>query len=163
MAIPVAYNLRTLVDGLQSALQVSGNPLNVLVMRKGGTAELSSILTRTSFNDLRNVSGVVHASDGHPLASPEIITVINLPSIENPDGTNLTLRGVTPVAFELREQLKLSEGRWFRQGQREVVVGKNVVARYPAAQVGKKLKFGKGEWEVVGVMDAGSGTADSEI
>ena len=190
MAIPVAYNLRNLVvrktttimtalgialtvsvlvavlalvDGLHSALQVSGNPLNVLVLRKGGTAEISSILTRTSFNDLRNVPGVVHGSDGHPLASPEIITVINLPSIENPDGTNLTLRGVTPVAFELREQLKISEGRWFREGQREVVVGKNVLSRYPAAQIGKKLKFGKGEWEVVGVMDAGSGTADSEI
>jgi putative ABC transport system permease protein len=190
MAIPLAYNLRNLVvrktttimtalgialtvsvlvavlalvDGLQSALRVSGNPLNVLVMRKGATAELSSILTRAAFNDLRNVPGVVRASDGHPLVSPEIITVINLPSVENPDGTNLTLRGVSPVARELRDQLKLSEGRWFREGQREVIVGKNVVARYPAAQIGKKLKFGKGEWEVVGVMDAGSGTADSEI
>src|SRR5262245_16426522 len=162
MTIPLAYNLRNLVvrktttimtalgialtvsvlvavlalvDGLQSALRVSGNPLNVLVMRKGGTAELSSILTRTAFNDLRNLPGVVHASDGHPLASPEIISIINLPSIESPDGTNLTLRGVTAVAHELREQLKLSEGRWFREGQREVVVGKNVVSRYPGAQI----------------------------
>lgn len=190
MAIPLAYNLRNLVvrktttimtalgialtvavlvavlalvDGLQSALNVSGNPLNVLIMRKGATAELSSVVTREGFNDIRNLRGIVRAPDGHPLASPEMITVINLPSIENPDGTNLTLRGVSPVAREIREQMKVIDGRWFREGQREVVVGKNVAARYPTAQMGKKLKFGKGEWEVVGVIDAGSGTSDSEI
>jgi len=190
MAIPLAYNIRNLVvrktttimtalgialtvsvlvavlalvDGLQTALQVSGNPLNVLILRKGATAEVSSVITRAGFNDIRNLPGIVRAPDGHTLASLEMITVINLPSIENPEGSNLTLRGVTPIAREVREQLKLVEGRWFRDGQREVVIGRNVAARYPVAQIGKKLKFGKGEWEVVGIMDAGSGTADSEL
>jgi putative ABC transport system permease protein len=190
MALPLAYNFRNLVvrktttimtalgialtvsvlvavlalvDGLQTALNVSGNPLNVLIMRKGATAEMSSVITRTAFNDIRNLPGIMRAADGHPIASPEMIQVINLPSVENPDGSNLTVRGVTSVAREVREQLKLVDGRWFREGQREVVVGRNVASRYPAAQLGKKLKFGKGEWEVVGVMDAGSGTSDSEI
>jgi ABC-type lipoprotein release transport system permease subunit len=163
LTVAVLVAVLALVDGLQTALQVSGNPLNVMIMRKGATAELSSVVTRAAFNDIRNLPGIAHASDGHAVASIEMVTVINLPSVENPDGTNLTVRGVTPVAREVREQLKLAEGRWFREGQREVVVGKNVAARYPAAQLGKKLKFGKGEWEVVGIMDAGSGTADSEI
>ena len=73
MAIPVSYNLRNLVvrktttiitalgialtvavllavlalvNGLRTAFQSSGNPLQVLVMRKGATAELSSAVTR---------------------------------------------------------------------------------------------------------------------
>src|SRR5579862_7551439 len=101
MAIPLAYNMRNLVvrktttvmtalgialtvavlvavlalvDGLQTALQVSGNPLNVMIMRKGATAELSSVVTRAAFNDIRNLPGVVHAGDGHPIASIEMVT-----------------------------------------------------------------------------------------
>jgi ABC-type antimicrobial peptide transport system permease subunit len=60
-------------------------------------------------------------------------------------------------------KLSLLSGRWFAPGQREIVVGKSVASRYPAAQIGKQLKFGKGYWTVVGVMDGGQSTVNSEI
>ncbi len=190
MAIPLSYNLRNLavrktttlmtalgialtvavlvavlalVGGLQTAFESTGNPLNVLVMRKGATGEVSGGLSREVFEELKPMAGIARAADGHPLASVELVTVITLPSAENPEGANVTLRGLTPVGLELREEVHLSDGRWFRQGQREVVVGKSVAKQYPDAQIGKKLHFGKGDWEVVGVMDAGQGSTNSEI
>jgi putative ABC transport system permease protein len=51
----------------------------------------------------------------------------------------------------------------FEAGKREVVVGKKVASRYPAARLGNKLHFGRGDWVVVGVVDAGRSTASSEI
>jgi ABC-type antimicrobial peptide transport system permease subunit len=63
----------------------------------------------------------------------------------------------------MRDGLKLQDGRWFQAGQREVVVGKSVAKRYPGAQLGKKLRFGRGDWEVVGVMDGGQSSVNSEI
>jgi putative ABC transport system permease protein len=63
----------------------------------------------------------------------------------------------------MRDDLKLQDGRWFQAGRREVVVGKSVAKRYPGARLGKKLRFGRGEWEVVGVMDAGQSAVNSEI
>ena len=60
-------------------------------------------------------------------------------------------------------KLKLVAGRWFQPGQREIVVGNNLVKRYRAAQVGKQLRFGKGLWTIVGVMDAGNSAFNSEI
>ncbi len=63
----------------------------------------------------------------------------------------------------MRDDLKLQDGRWFQAGQREVVVGKSIAKRYPGAQMGKKLRFGRGEWEVVGVMDGGQSAVNSEI
>jgi putative ABC transport system permease protein len=190
MAIPLAYNLRNLtvrktttlmtalgialtvsvlvavlalVNGLRGAFASTGNPLNVLVMRKGSTSELTGGMTREMFSDLKSEAGVARAANGQPLASLELITVINLPDIDQPDGVNITLRGVTEAGLQIREQVKLAQGRWFRAGQREVVVGKSVAQRNQTAGIGRKLRFGKGEWEVVGVMDAGQGAVNSEI
>ena len=190
MAIPLTYNLRNLVvrktttimtalgialtvavliavlalvEGLQTAFEVMGNPLNVLVMRKGGTAELNSIVTRESFDQLKSKPGIARAADGHPLAALELVSGISLATAENPDGFNITLRGVTPVGLEIRENVKIGKGRWFRPGMREVVVGESIANNYPEARIGRKLKFGKGEWEVVGVMDAGRAAISSEI
>jgi putative ABC transport system permease protein len=190
MAIPLAYNLRNLtvrktttlmtalgialtvsvlvavlalVNGLQSAFAASGNPLNILVMRKGSNAELSGGMTRDAFESLKAKPGIARGADGLPLASLELITVINLPNESHPDGMNITLRGLTQVGLNIREKTKIAKGRWFRAGQREVVVGKSIAKRYPGAELGSKLHFGRGDWEVVGVMDSDSSATNSEI
>lgn len=190
MAIPIAYNLRNLtvrktttimtafgiamtvavlvavlalVDGLKSAFQASGNPLNILVMRKGANAELSGGMTREAFETLKSKPGIARGADGLPRASLELVTVINLPGKENPEGANLTLRGLTQVGLDLREKTKIVTGRWFRAGQREVVVGKSVASRYAGAELGRKLRFGRGEWKVVGIMDSDSTATNNEI
>ena len=189
MAIPISYNIRNLIvrktttimtavgialtvavllavlalgSGLRSAFEATGDPLHVLVMRKGGNAELTSLVTRESFQTIKSLPGIAKGADGQPIASLEVVTVINLPSPESPNGMNVTLRGLTQTGIDMRK-LQIATGRWFRQGQREVVVGKSVEKRYPNAQIGKKLKFGKGEWTVVGVMDGGKSAVNSEI
>ena len=189
MAIPISYNLRNLVvrktttvmtalgialtvavllavlalvNGLRTTFQSSGNPLQILLLRKGSTAELNSNITRQVFQDVKSVAGL--ARDGNePMASLEMVTVVNLPSVDSPDGMNVTVRGVLPTGIRMRDGLKLSAGRWFRAGQREIVTGKSIARRYPGAQLGRKLRFGRGEWEVVGVMDGGQSSVNSEI
>jgi putative ABC transport system permease protein len=190
MAIPLTYNLRNLVvrktttmmtalgigltvavllailalvGGLRSSLQASGNPLNVLVMRKGTNAELSSGVTQANFQDVKFKRGIASTASGQPLASLEMVSVINLASVDAPDGTNVTLRGITRTGIGLRDNLKLVSGRWFDPGKREVVVGESIEKRFPAARVGQRLHFGRGAWDVVGIMSVGRGTTNSEI
>ena len=189
MAIPLSYNIRNLavrktttamtaagialtvavllavlglVAGLQKAFAATGDPLRVLVLRKGGNSELTSLLTPEQFQIVKNFPGIAKGVDGRPLASMEIVTIINMPSPANVDGTNITLRGLSPSGLKMRH-LKLVSGRWFRSGEREIVVGKNLAKRYAVAQVGKQLHFGRGKWTIVGVMDAGDSSVDSEI
>ena len=189
MAIPLAYNLRNLVvrktttimtafgialtvavlvadlalvHGLRTAFQASGNPQQILVLRKGATAEVSSSVTRQAYQDLKFMPGIAVNGAREPMASPEVVTVINLPGIDSPKGMNITLRGLPPAGMEMRDT-KIQEGRWFRSGQREVVAGKSVAKRYPGARLGKRIRFGKGEWEVVGVIDGGQSAINSEI
>jgi putative ABC transport system permease protein len=189
MAIPIAYNLRNLVvrktttvmtalgigltvavlvadlalvEGLRTAFKATGHPLQILVMRKGSNAELNSSVTREALQILKAKPGIAVNSANEPMASPEVLTVINLPSVDSPTGMNVTVRGLSQVGVGMRE-LKIQRGRWFQTGQREVVVGKSVAKRYPNAQLGKYLRFGRGDWEVVGVIDAGESAVNGEI
>ena len=65
--------------------------------------------------------------------------------------------------MELRGDLKLTSGRWFETGKREIVIGRAIAARHPDVTIGKSLRFGRGEWTVVGVMDGGRSAYNSEI
>ena len=190
MAIPVAYNLRNLVvrktttimtalgvaltvavllavlalvNGLRTTLASSGDPLQIVVMRKGSESEIVSNFTRTQFQDLKFKQGIATGANGQPLASLEVITVINLSSTDTGEGTNMTVRGLQPAGIELRRGVKLASGRWFQEGKRELVAGKTAADRYPEVQIGRKIRFGRGDWEIVGVMDAGHGAQASEI
>jgi putative ABC transport system permease protein len=150
------------VSGLQSAFDSSGDPLHVLVLRKGGNSELTSLLTQEQFQIVKNFPGIAKGKDGQPMASLEVITVINLPNVENPEGSNVTLRGLSTRGLGMRK-LKILSGRPFNEGQREVMVGKSIAKRYPNTQLGKQLRFGKGLWTVVGIMDGNGSSTDSEI
>src|SRR5262249_12243725 len=55
------------------------------------------------------------------------------------------------------------EGRMFRPGLSELVVGRNATNSYSGLTVGNKVRFGGGEWAVVGVFDAGGSAFDSEV
>jgi len=190
MAIPIAYNLRNLVvrktttlmtalgialtvavllgilamvNGLQATLGTSGDPLHIIVLRKGSDSEVVSNFTRTQFQDLKFKPGIAIGNDGQPMASLEVVTSVSLANVDNPDGVNVTVRGLPQAGVTIRHNVKIAEGRWFNPGQREVVVGKSVNKRFPAAHIGGKIQFGRGEWAIVGVMDAQRGAQDSEI
>jgi len=162
MTVAVLLAVLGLVSGLRSAFAKTGNPSHLLIMRKGGNAELTSLFTKEQFQIVKIFSGIATSRDGQPMASLEVVSVINLPSVDNPLGSNVTVRGLSPEGIEMRK-LKILQGRWFQAGHREVVVGKGLAKRYPAAQLGKQLRFGKGLWTVVGVMDSGGSTVDSEV
>ena len=190
MAIPIAYNLRNLVvrktttimtalgialtvavllavlalvDGLRTTLASSGDPLQIVVMRKGSESEIVSNFTRTQFQDLKFKPGIATGTNGQPLASLEVITVINLASTEAGEGTNVTVRGLQPAGIEMRHSVKISSGRWFQEGKRELVAGQIASERYAEARIGRKVRFGRGDWEIVGIMDAGRGAQASEL
>ncbi|MBM3724759.1 MAG: ABC transporter permease [Acidobacteria bacterium] len=163
LTVAVLLAVIALLNGLWTAFSISGDPLQILVMRKGSTAELSSNFSRAQYQDLKFKPGIAKSKAGEPMVSLEMVQIINLPSVDSPDGMNITIRGILPVGFEMRSGLRISEGRMFETGKREVVVGKSVAKRYPAARMGSQIEFGRGKWTVVGIMDAGQGAVNSEI
>jgi putative ABC transport system permease protein len=190
MAIPISYNVRNLIlrkgltimtalgialtvttaifvmallAGLHRAFVTSGNPLNVLVMRKGSTSELTGGFDGANLQVLKTLPGIAKDAHGDPMVSGEWMVVIVLPRADGSGEVNVTVRGMMQDGLALRSGVKLVEGRWFTPGQREVVVSESIHKRFTHANVGDSLEFGKGAWKVVGVFDAGGSAYDSEI
>lgn len=162
LTVAVLVSSLALVEGLRATFANTGNPLQILVLRKGSNSELGSSVTRESFALLRTMSGIGRDSANEPIASLEMTQVINLPSVDDPKGMNVTLRGLLPAGIAMRN-VHLATGRWFQAGQREIVVGKSIAQRYPDAQFGHHLHFGRGDWQIVGIMDGGQSAVNSEI
>jgi len=163
LTVTTAVFLMALLAGLDRAFVKSGDPLNVLVLRKGSQAELSGGFDASLFPTLKELPGIAKDSKGEPMASGEWVVVIVLPRKDGTGEVNVSVRGMMPDGLELRPSVKLIEGRWFSQGQREVTVGRNIHSRFSGTNVGDTLDFGKGKWTVVGVFDAGGTAYDSEI
>lgn len=169
LTVAVLVTTMALMHGLDQVFEGSGHPLQVLVMRKSADSELTSTVKEESWQVIRalpqiaRTSGTAGSPEGEVMASPEGMQVINLPSVENPDGMNVTIRGILPIGLKMREGAKLVAGRWNDPGKREVVAGSGIAARYPSAKVGQTLKFGRGLWTVVGTFTQGDSAANSEL
>src|SRR5262245_22772348 len=163
LTVAVLLGILAMVAGLKSALQASGNSLQMIVMRKNSPSELSSQIAREAISAIRYKEGIQKFTDGEPMVSGEIVTVMNLPRKNNPDGANVTIRGLSQGGVKMRPEIHMTSGRWFEPGQREVTVGKSIATRFVSATLGDTLRFGRGDWKIVGVFDAGKTAFDSEI
>ncbi|MGH7369696.1 MAG: ABC transporter permease, partial [Candidatus Methylomirabilaceae bacterium] len=134
-----------------------------VVLRQGSQVETGSVVTRDSLQVIKYLPGVEVDAAGVPLVSPEVIVLLNLPKRGAGQGSNVIVRGLSPKGFELRPQVKVVQGRAFKPGLREVVVGRSVAERFQNAGLGETLRFGRSQWKVVGLFEAGRTAFDSEI
>ncbi len=140
-----------------------GRPRNLLVVRKGATAESTSQITPEQYRIIRAFEEVAKSNDGSPITSGDLCLVINVPRIDVGEA-NAIVRGVSPQGKELRPQVELVDGRWFRPGMREVVVSKRLSTRFKNMQIGERFKVGgAAEFTVVGHTTGGRSAFDSEI
>jgi ABC-type antimicrobial peptide transport system permease subunit len=156
--------LLMLLAGMKKAFVSSGDPLNVLVMRKGSTSELVGGFTKDKVPILRQLPGIATDSHGQPLVSPEWVVIVALPQRGASGTVNITMRGMEEDGIELRrDKVKLTAGTWFSPGQREVVVSSAIHDRFDHTNPGDMIDFGKGPWKVTGIFDAGGSAYGSEI
>jgi putative ABC transport system permease protein len=152
-----------LAQGLEATLVDTGSRDNAIVLRRSAGSELVSQIDRASASILETQPEVAAAKDGRPLLSREVLVVINLYKKTTNGMSNVSVRGVSPQAFELRPGFHIVQGKPFQFGTHEIVVGKNIADRFRGVALGADLGFGGDRWTVVGIADAGGTGFDSEI
>jgi putative ABC transport system permease protein len=166
LTVAVLLGILAMVNGLKGALEVTGHPRQILALRQGSTAELVSVVNEEQFRTLRLLDGI-EKRDGEPMASHEVVSVVSLRLRSDPNNSetegNINIRGVSPMGRYLRDGLEVVDGRWFEPGKRELVVGSGVHAVRAGTDIGDKIPFGRGDWEVVGIFDAGRSAYNSEV
>jgi len=157
-----------LEDGLRQTLVATGSPNNVIAIRKGAATEVQSGVSRDQAALLESFAQIARDADGQPRLSKEVVVLNSLPK-RNDDGTasatrsNVPIRGVPPMGLALRPQVKIVQGRMFRPGANEIVVGSSVARQFAGVELGQSLSFAQRQWQVVGIFDAGRTAFDSEI
>ena len=162
LTVTVLVTALALTEGLRVLFAGSGDERQALVLRKGANAELSSAVTNEAYQIISRLPGIAADVEGGPLVSPEGFVVANLHSSYSTDGMNVSVRGMLPVGLKLR-RFQITQGALFEPGRHQVIVGDSIARRYPEAQLGKTVVFGKSPWEVVGIFHAADQSANSEI
>jgi len=190
MAIPLEYNVRSAVtrwpstlvailsiagtvavfivmlamaQGFQATLVSGGSPDNAIVLRGGADSEMMSALTLDQARVIADAPGVARSAQGGPLVSYEVVVIGAFPLAATGSDANVQIRGLSPIALEVRPNVRMAEGRFFQAGLTELVVGRNVPSTYAGLSLGSTVEFGGGRWTIVGVFDAGGSSFDSEI
>ena len=190
MALPLSYNVRNLMvrwrvtllaiggialvvtvlvvltamsNGFRIALAATGSDVNGIVVQRGSGSELTSFYSREHRNLIEADGRIARGADGQPLSSPEIVIVANFNRRADGQPTNVTVRGVTAKAFEVRSGIKVTSGQMFTSGLNEIIVGEKIARRVVGLGIGDEIRIQNRPWKVVGLFGAGGSAFESEV
>jgi ABC-type lipoprotein release transport system permease subunit len=149
--------------GIQKTLVSTGSPDNIKIVRKSANGEISSIIGGETQGVIKSLPYIAKTSDGAQVISAEPVVIINLEKNGGGGMSNITVRGVSSSVEELRPQMKIIDGRMFKWGLRELIVGKSIASQFNGAKIGSMVKFAGDNWKVVGEFSTDGSGFDSEI
>lgn len=169
--VAVFTALFAMAQGFASTLADRGRDDVALILRGGSSdSELNSVLTREVATLITQAAGIRRNADAKVEAASELVVISELPKKGEPapapgkraTGVNVSLRGVEPMSFTLRPHLRLTDGRMFQAGLREMIVGRGVISAFEGAEIGKVVRMRGSDWTVVGVFESGD-ASESEV
>lgn len=189
MLVPLSYNLRSLFvrktatlltvlgigatvaivsgvialqQGFQSMYAGGGRPDVAVFLRPGASNEGDSQFSRDRGLKLIKSVPEIEVGPSGPLASMEAYLALLLPPARG-GVTNVPLRGVQPMTFEIRRgEIEILEGRNFTPGADELIVGKRLVGEIPSCAIDGVIELNRTPFRIVGVFDH-AGQFGSEI
>ncbi|MBL8986670.1 MAG: ABC transporter permease, partial [Gemmatimonadetes bacterium] len=163
LVVAVFVSMNALANGFRAALVSTGSADNVMLLRKGANAEMNSGVSRQTASIVAGFPFVARDDANQPLISAETFVVVPLSRVGGAGMANVVVRGVSPQAFVVRKGVEIVEGRQFRSGAREVVVGVAYAKRFPNSEVGQVVRFAEEDWTIVGHFAADGSSFESEI
>src|SRR5262245_50956900 len=154
--------LQSLAAGIEKSSGNTGDPRNIMVVRKGSTAESASLISRETLRDMQYFEEIARNEQGEPVISADVLVLAALPRRDGSGEAHVLLRGISPRGIELRPQVKLTEGRWFTPGKREIVVSAKLARRFANFGLGESFKAGAATLTVVGWLEGAGSAFDSE-
>jgi len=163
MVVAVFAVLMSMSEGFKAALRSTGRTDNAMIVQRGSASELTSGVPLDDRNKIVVDERIARDSEGRALASWEWVVVLGLPRLSDGMPANISLRAVTPRAFDVRGGIDVVEGRSFTPGLDEVIVGRKLVARIEGMHVGGTVKYQQKSFDIVGIFESQGGAFESEI
>ena len=163
LVVAAVVVIASMSAGFRIALSSTGSDKNAIVVQRGSMSELTSWINIANVQTILTDPRIARDAQGTPLASCEIVIIASKPKKTDNQPANITLRGVTPMAFNVRNNIKLVEGRMFEPGLFEVIVGKKISDRVKGLNIGDTIRVQRKDLKVVGLFTADGSSFESEM
>lgn len=161
--VVVLVSVLSIASGFTAAMRGSGSASRALVMRSGADSELTSGLSGTEVDVIRQAPGLAR-SGSNALTSAELYVILDLPKKSSPEfAANVPMRGIEPLGIEVRPEVSIIKGRMFTFGTNEVIAGAGASGQFVNLDVGDTVVSGQNRWNVVGVFQANGGVSETEV
>jgi putative ABC transport system permease protein len=163
LVVFVFASVMMLGNGIKKTIGRSASGDAALVLRKGATAELESVIEEGNVNLVINDTALPQPASG-PRGISESVVVILLDKIGANGFSNAAVRGIRPESFAFRPSVKIVEGRLPQPGSDEVVIGRAISGRFKGLNLNDSFELKKNRpVKVVGVFEDSGSSNESEV
>ena len=163
VVVAVLLSFLSMSNGFKKTLEGAGSDKTAIITRSGSKSELNSVLSNDVVNIITTAPGIAQNSAGRPIYSPELYVVVDGIKRTTKTEVNLPMRGISQTGFELRGNVKITQGRMFETGKNEIIAGEAIQREFSGFELGKTVKFGKTKWTIVGIFSTGGSVFESEL
>ena len=149
-------------EGFKAAMTEAGSPSRAVVLRAGADSEMSSGIGGAEADIIKQAPGVL-LDNRRPVASAELFVIIDRNKRSTGTPANVPLRGIDTAALQVRDELKITEGRMLQFGTNEAIVGRAALNQFAGLDLNSEIKSGQLTLKIVGVFDAKGSAAESEL
>jgi len=160
----VAVLISVLAMGVGFARTVAGagRADRVIIVSAGAVNEATSSISREEVTRIVTAPGIKRDASGAPIADAGLMVQFQVSRKSNHKPVSVALRGTGKSLVTLRPEIQIFEGRRFRPGLHEIIVGRTAQAQYQGLEVGSHVAFAGGDWSVVGIFrSVGTSSLDS--
>lgn len=163
VVVAVLLSFLAMSNGFASTLSGTGSEEVAIITRSGSQSELNSVIGRDSVNIVTTAPGIATKADGQPFYSAELYVIVDGKKRSTGTEVNVPMRGISPIGFELRDQVDITAGRIFEPGTNELIVGEGMLGQFSGFDLDSEVTFGKTTWTVVGTFSTGGSAFESEL
>lgn len=152
--VAVLVTLQSMSQGLQRTLANTGDTQTAIVM-SGSSNESASLLTREQVALIADKPGILRDTHGKAILSAETLGVVRSARKSTGERANLVLRGVGEQLTMVHRKVRIVDGRMFRPGLQELIVGESARRLFTGLAIGQTLDISDQHWTIVGAFASG--------
>jgi len=149
-------------EGFRAAMADASAPDRAIVLRSGADSEMTSGLPGAEVQVIEQAPGLLRVSN-RPVASAELYVLVDLNKRSTGTPANVPLRGIGADALEVRNEVRVIDGRMFQFGTNEAIVGRAANRQFSGVDLGSEFMSGNLRLRVVGTFESNGSVGETEI